>query len=58
MKRQLETPPENLDGFESWLLHRAQRPEEFSDAAECETAWHVLMEYRLCFSSLVDQGVA
>lgn len=46
MFKEFERPPEKLDDFESWLLHRAHRPEEFSDSARCADAWHLIKAYR------------
>ena len=48
-----EKPPEKLEDFELWLLHRAHRPDEFPDAADCARAWHLTKDYR---ASLASKG--
>ena len=48
-----ERPPEKLEDFELWLLHRAHRPEEFPDASACAEAWRLTKLYR---SSLDSKG--
>jgi hypothetical protein len=45
--------PETLKDFELWLLHRAHRPDEFSDAELCGQAWQLTKEYR---ASLASKG--
>lgn len=55
MRSEFERPPETLRDFELWLLHRAQRPEEFEDAKLCGAAWHLTKQYR---SSLSAKGGA
>lgn len=46
MREAYERPPEKLDDFELWLLHRAHRPDEFPDAAACGDAWRLVKTYR------------
>jgi hypothetical protein len=51
MLNEFERPPETLEDFELWLLHRAHRPEEFSNAADCARAWGLTKDYRACLAS-------
>jgi hypothetical protein len=39
------SPPATFEDFKLWLLHRAHRPDEFSDAKTCAEAWGLAKTY-------------
>jgi hypothetical protein len=53
MRAYAEKPPETLEDFELWLLHRSHRPNEYADAEDCGKAWHLTKDYR---ASLWSKG--